>query len=84
MRTRRIPIQHATAINHPLPPTRISPFLDLVLAVEVRAGNVEAVDVARDDAGDEEDGVDDCVGAGAGDHENCDGRAFFNREWLVF
>jgi len=58
MRITRASIPHFLAINPRLPASRISSFPNLSLAVEVGAGNVETVDVARDDAGDEEERVD--------------------------
>lgn len=67
LRTRRIPIEHPLTIDPTPPPTWVTAFPHFVLAVEIRAGDVEAVDVAWDHACDEEDRVDDCVGSWAGD-----------------
>lgn len=58
MRIARPTIPHLATIDASLPTPRIPPLAHLALAVEVRARDVEAVDVAGDYAGDEEEGVD--------------------------
>lgn len=53
------------------PVSRVPSLLHLVLAVEVGARDVEAVDMGRDDTEDEEDCIDKAVGFGAREEEDC-------------
>lgn len=49
----------------------VSSLLHLVLAVEVGARDVEAVDMGRDDAKQEEDCIDEGVSFGTREEEDC-------------
>jgi len=72
----RAPIPYLLAINPRFPASGIPPAFDFVFPVEVSAGYVETVDVAGDDARDEEEGVDEAVHSWSCDEEDGDGWAW--------
>ncbi len=55
------PFPHLLTIDSPLPTPRIPAALNFVFAVEIRACYVETVDMAGENAGDEEKGVDEAI-----------------------
>ena len=76
---RRTSIPHFLVEDERLRWTRPLPFPDFPLAMKIRAADVESVDVARDDAAEEEDAVEEGIGVGSGQEEdgewreeNCD------------
>lgn len=62
---RRSPIQYLVAIDESLPATRVATFSNFSATVIVGSRDVEAVDVAGNYAGYEEEGIDYAVGAGS-------------------
>jgi hypothetical protein len=54
-----------------LTPTRPFPISNLASSVVIRARNVESVNMAGQDASEEESKVDEAVGANPGDLERC-------------